>query len=171
MPNPPQDKRADTQSKDTTFSGLPKAVRLALLSVSQTMTLNTFVTLVYNTVIFNYGGYAFKISTVFGAPTLEGIIIPEPGVYEIKAQMAQASAGQAGLLIVFVNGSSVLPDGTVLAGSAEAAAVSQLDLNISGLVELKAGDVVTAQYDSIAASTPTLAQYQTLTVEKRGGQY
>lgn len=174
MPLARDGKRADAESRETEFSGLPKACKLTIPANAQTTNLNAQTLIVYNTFAFNYGGYTPKISVVYGAPFIEGIIIPEPGVYECVACAAQnAGPGQTVQMWIAVNGVVALPDGTQAASQQSNAVIAGAPpaLQVTAPLELKQGDVVGSIWVSLNANPNIVAAYPWLYVEKKGGQY
>lgn len=159
---------ADAQSKETTHAGLPKAVRLNQNAVLQGMTLNTSVIMLFNNVCFNYGGYSFHMNGAY----MDGIYIPEPGIYRLAAQVQTANSGHAPQLNIGLNGGvQQFRDSSFIALSEQTANTAYPILRCEDSVELRAGDYVQSIYTSFNVASIAQLYYSTLTVTKEGGQY
>lgn len=163
---------ADAQSKDTTFAGLPKAIKLVMLVNDNAPAAGVDTILRYDTIAFNYGAFLPDPNATAGL--FQGVLIQEPGVYEVLHHYAWGG-GTGGQVYTYltVNGSKTLPDGSsLLAGIGFGGEPGGWLYSMHWKGELKAGDVVQAlQNQAGVATIVSLARYGQLYVEKKGGQY
>lgn len=91
MPLARDGKRADAQSRDTTFSGLPKASKVILNVNTQALTGGVWNNLFMETLRYNYG--AHRLTSVAAPPYIYGQwTCDEPGVYEFGGGTISADA-------------------------------------------------------------------------------
>lgn len=157
--------KADAYSKETTYAGLPKAAKLMCI-VADAGNVAFFNTR-FDTIAFNYGGFGIRPNATAGL--FDGIIIQEPGVYEIAAQVAITNGAGNTVFQIAVNGVNQFADGSLAQNITVVGGVN-LVLTVGTKIELKAGDIVSAQYLQ-AVATNTIGRYSTLYVEKKGGVY
>lgn len=163
MPNPPDYKRADGLSKDTEFSGLPKACRMRLTGNTQACTLNIWNNLFMESLQYNYGGYVVQGA---GAPYLYGVVvIPEPGIYRFQGGFIANTLGDA---IVGINYNAAGAGSVQFGHTSHASIGNGVRANYSGIDELKTNDTIQL---NLFPTTNMIVANSWFHVEKVGGQY
>lgn len=155
---------ADTISKETEYSGLPKMCRSMMVAFGNYgLTPGVPAAIPCDTTLFNYGPYV----PWYSAGIRYGWIVQEPGIYRLASTLVFNNGGGLGGQMEFlINGAapsgyprSTWPDGPY--------APSHM---ASGDYEMKAGDFTYLQLVSPSAYT-LLAGFCTLSVLKLGGRY
>jgi hypothetical protein len=132
----------------------------------------------FDTICYNYGGYSFRPNAT--VPLLDGIIVPEPGIYTLAAGFACGSLGGAGAQFdvqfwrLNAAGTALGFDGVgqhIIIQDKPVANNSAIIFSLP-CTELAAGDVVSFQYAQPGGGpVNTLANLNWLMVKKEGGQY
>jgi hypothetical protein len=160
-------KRSDSLSRETEFSGLPKSMKLFATVPQGPFGAPAWGQLSFNTIMFNYGGF----TPVLGGLGYTAIVVPESGIYMLHASNEWATGGaESGLLIFCLNGAA---GGTAIPGTGHGSVSTNVAgprTTISDVAELHTGDAVAAQAYSTAG-----AQFggvcTMLAVTKLPGQY
>lgn len=164
-------KQADSTSKETEFSGLPKAAKLYSIAGQIPAGAGVGYENAYAALEYNYG--PFVPVPYVGTPSLyRGFSVSEPGLYDIVAQVAVVAGNQSlrfSIQFPVIGVLSPTPyEQTVQADCA--AGIETLQVRAPS-VPLNTGDLVTALITQGAPTQNTFATYSWLQIEKRGGQY
>lgn len=153
-------KQGDATSKETQFSGLPKACRIFRNAV-QSFSSGSFQAVQFDAISYNYSP-----SSVVGLGTASaGIQVSEPGVYGLLARgaMLQSLANEY-YLVINVNGAQL-----IIATHANTGVNPRW--TASDKLELKANDIVTVSVFPGSNNVSGIGGEMFLYVEKKGGQY
>lgn len=144
---------------DAPLYGYPKIVKLQSNANQGPLVPASNTAVLMQTVVFNYGGYTF----VNTGGVQYGVIVPEPGIYHVSAQVTMTGGGGVGFNLDFsVNGGLPAPtDSTTVADS-----TANPRGNFSAYQSLNAGDSVGVVVTSASAYN-LLGTYCKLTVCKQ----
>lgn len=169
MPSAKDGKRADAQSKETTFSGLPKSVKLVTGQQVNPWVAGTLNIYSYNLApMWNYGGYTFALGGAVNP--ISGIYIPEPGLYKVEASFRADRPSTPQMEMVkngIAAGNVGNLDGFFVSWSMPAAARGA-SIAASSTVECKAQDLIQIQVLVDTGMNPQVAYFG---ITKLGGQY
>lgn len=76
-------RKADAQSKVTTYAGVPKSVKIWTPVQVNPWAINTPTVYSYRDVLWNYGGFTFSLGGA--VHPIAAIVVQEPGLYNVEA--------------------------------------------------------------------------------------
>lgn len=169
--------QGEARSKETTFSGLPKSVKLSMQVRDPVVpAVNAFTQIRYDRVTYNYGGYVITPDSLSVAGRFNAVVIPEPGIYRLEGNVGIIANTQTAYICISFNGvNDVAPDGNRYAVSEGAFlnnGVFFVIYHVHATVELKQGDIVGMLQNQASAAPQAIIETHThFTVTKEGGQY
>jgi hypothetical protein len=165
MPRARASKAADAQSKETTYSGLPKSVKIWSVPQGNPWPAGVNNIVSFGQVGWNYGGFTFQLG---GAVyPMRGIYVPEPGLYTVEAQIGDDRATTPQMFLMR-NGAWDPAAGCWAVAWSMPAPARGAQMSQSGTVQCNQGDLlqVSALVDAIVNT-----DYLWFGVTKLGGQY
>lgn len=155
--------RADAQSEQNIYAGLPKCCKISSVAAQGPSPAAVFYLATFDTVVFNYGSFVVNPS---GGGRYNGIYVPEPGIYEVAFQGAFSTGGETAGWLYINSALAAFPIQYTISNVA-----NQPIMSISGLVDLKANDIVSMGSFTSVALTQLGAHQNWLSVKKEGGSY